>query len=186
MGIEAFCPNGHRMKVKDHLAGRLGVCPMCGSRFRLPDISNQPPPRQPVPIGTIPAAPIGTIPAVPDTAPLPVAEPLPIDPAVASSLPIAVPYPGPVPPFDPPPFAIPTVGTPTAVTFGQGPPPINPPGDFSQADPLLDWAASPQTPRFPRKRPRNDGGIGLSLALAAIAATAAALAWMVLRSRGIG
>lgn len=36
MGIVSFCPQGHRVKVKDHLAGRKGVCPTCGARFRIP------------------------------------------------------------------------------------------------------------------------------------------------------
>lgn len=36
MGIEAFCPNGHRVKVKNELAGRKGICPQCQSRFRIP------------------------------------------------------------------------------------------------------------------------------------------------------
>lgn len=36
MGIVAFCPQGHRVKVKDELAGRKGICPQCGGRFRIP------------------------------------------------------------------------------------------------------------------------------------------------------
>jgi hypothetical protein len=36
MGIVSFCPQGHRVKVKDHLAGKKGVCPICGARFRIP------------------------------------------------------------------------------------------------------------------------------------------------------
>lgn len=36
MGIIAFCPRGHRVKVKDELAGRKGVCPQCAARFRIP------------------------------------------------------------------------------------------------------------------------------------------------------
>ncbi|MFM7108464.1 MAG: hypothetical protein ACKOZU_07690 [Planctomycetaceae bacterium] len=36
MGIIAFCPNGHRIKVKDELAGRKGICPTCAARFRIP------------------------------------------------------------------------------------------------------------------------------------------------------
>jgi hypothetical protein len=36
MGIVAYCPNGHRVKVKDELAGRKGVCPECQARFRIP------------------------------------------------------------------------------------------------------------------------------------------------------
>lgn len=222
LGIEAFCPNGHRMKVKDHLAGRLGVCPTCGSRFRLPDISSAQTPRHPAPFGSIP------VPSA--TAALPVAEPLPLDPTVISSLPIAVPYAGPRPPIDfPPPSATPPSAMPTAVTFGQGPlapvlatvssglpapggtiptgsgtpppfmgtvptapppdgpwsSPIDPPSDVSPVDPILEWAAHPRSRVVSRKRPRNNGGIGLSLTLVAIAAIAAAMAWMILRSRGI-
>lgn len=36
MGIVSHCPNGHRLKVKDHLAGKKGICPSCGARFRIP------------------------------------------------------------------------------------------------------------------------------------------------------
>jgi hypothetical protein len=36
MGIVVFCPSGHRVKVKDELAGRKGVCPECQARFRIP------------------------------------------------------------------------------------------------------------------------------------------------------
>lgn len=36
MGIVAYCPNGHRVKVKDEFAGRKGVCPECRARFRVP------------------------------------------------------------------------------------------------------------------------------------------------------
>ena len=30
MGIVSYCPNGHRVKVKDYQAGRRGLCPTCG------------------------------------------------------------------------------------------------------------------------------------------------------------
>jgi hypothetical protein len=36
MGIVAYCPNDHRVKVKDNLAGKKGICPTCGARFRIP------------------------------------------------------------------------------------------------------------------------------------------------------
>ncbi|MFM8953387.1 MAG: DUF4339 domain-containing protein [Planctomycetaceae bacterium] len=36
MGIVAYCPQGHRVKVKDELAGRKGICPECQARFRIP------------------------------------------------------------------------------------------------------------------------------------------------------
>lgn len=35
MGIVAHCPNGHRIKVKDHFAGKKVLCPDCGARFRV-------------------------------------------------------------------------------------------------------------------------------------------------------
>jgi hypothetical protein len=36
MGIVAYCPVGHRIKVKDSLAGKKGRCPTCGAKFRIP------------------------------------------------------------------------------------------------------------------------------------------------------
>lgn len=39
MGIVAFCPQGHRVKVKDHLAGKRGICPTCSERFQIPLVS---------------------------------------------------------------------------------------------------------------------------------------------------
>lgn len=70
MGIIAFCPNGHRTKVKDELAGKKGICPTCGSRFRIPL------PRS----GDAPVAA-----ASPPTARL-----VSLDPRVARSLPVAI------------------------------------------------------------------------------------------------
>lgn len=42
MGIVAFCPNGHRIKVKDEFAGRKGICPTCAAKFRIPRKDAQP------------------------------------------------------------------------------------------------------------------------------------------------
>jgi hypothetical protein len=36
MGIKFHCPNGHKLNVKAFLAGKKGVCPKCGTRFRIP------------------------------------------------------------------------------------------------------------------------------------------------------
>lgn len=36
MGIRFHCPNGHKLHVKAFQAGKKGVCPDCGSRFRIP------------------------------------------------------------------------------------------------------------------------------------------------------
>jgi DNA-directed RNA polymerase subunit RPC12/RpoP len=36
MGIRFFCPNGHKLNVKEFQAGMRGVCPHCGSKFLIP------------------------------------------------------------------------------------------------------------------------------------------------------
>ncbi|MEX0936825.1 MAG: DUF4339 domain-containing protein [Pirellulales bacterium] len=36
MGIKFYCPSGHRLHVKESLAGRRGVCPHCGERVIIP------------------------------------------------------------------------------------------------------------------------------------------------------
>ena len=42
MGIRFYCPNGHRLNVKDFLAGKRGICPHCQTRFRIPRESEIP------------------------------------------------------------------------------------------------------------------------------------------------
>jgi hypothetical protein len=77
MGIVAYCPNGHRIKVKDKLAGKRGLCPTCGAKFRIPKIAG------------------GLLPPVFEeavSAALPLARFVPIDPGVVASLPRALPY----------------------------------------------------------------------------------------------
>jgi hypothetical protein len=70
MGIVCHCPNGHRVKVKDQLAGKRGLCPTCGDTFRIPQLSRTPDAISPE---------------------LPLAKMLPLDPAVVATLPKAVP-----------------------------------------------------------------------------------------------
>lgn len=41
MSIELTCPQGHKLKVKDRYAGKMGLCPHCGSRVRVPGVSEQ-------------------------------------------------------------------------------------------------------------------------------------------------
>lgn len=36
MGIRFYCPNGHKLNVKDFQAGRNGLCPFCGSKMQIP------------------------------------------------------------------------------------------------------------------------------------------------------
>jgi hypothetical protein len=44
MGIVAFCPHGHRINVKASLAGKKGLCPTCGAKFRIPAAAGGEPP----------------------------------------------------------------------------------------------------------------------------------------------
>jgi hypothetical protein len=42
MGIRFYCPNGHKLNVKEFQAGRLGICPFCGARSQIPTKSTRP------------------------------------------------------------------------------------------------------------------------------------------------
>jgi hypothetical protein len=72
MGIPVQCPNGHRMRVKDSLRGKKGLCPTCGAKFRIEPVSGP-----------------GRAEGMPG---LPCAREIPLDPAVIATLPRAVPY----------------------------------------------------------------------------------------------
>ena len=36
MGIRFYCPNGHKLNVKEFQAGRKGICPYCAAKFVVP------------------------------------------------------------------------------------------------------------------------------------------------------
>ncbi len=36
MSIKCICRNGHKLRVKDSLAGRVGLCPVCRAEVRVP------------------------------------------------------------------------------------------------------------------------------------------------------
>ena len=36
MGIRCYCPQGHKLNVKAEQAGKIGICPKCRVRFRIP------------------------------------------------------------------------------------------------------------------------------------------------------
>lgn len=76
MGIVCHCPNGHRVKVKDKLAGKRGLCPRCGATFSIPAGDGEP-------------SAAGQKPAEPT---LPVARFVPLEPAVVATLPRAMPF----------------------------------------------------------------------------------------------
>ncbi|MEN6407612.1 MAG: DUF4339 domain-containing protein [Thermoguttaceae bacterium] len=41
MGIRFYCPNGHKMNVKEFQAGQYGVCPVCGAKMQIPYTSTR-------------------------------------------------------------------------------------------------------------------------------------------------
>jgi len=89
MGIIALCPNQHRIKVKDHLAGKKGICPHCGARFRIPRESAPAAPARP----SLPAAatPGPVAAAAADSTPPPLARFVSQDEQWAATLPRALP-----------------------------------------------------------------------------------------------
>lgn len=86
MGIVAYCPNRHRIKVKDELAGRKGICPECGIRFRIPQESQS---ELPVAAAASPAS--TSPPAREPGVGLPIAEIVSFDAVLAATLPRALP-----------------------------------------------------------------------------------------------
>ena len=46
MGIRFYCPNGHKLNVKERLAGKRGICPECGVKLLIPRKSTRPSSRE--------------------------------------------------------------------------------------------------------------------------------------------
>ena len=46
MGIRFYCPNGHKLNVKEKLAGKRGICPHCGVKLLIPQKSTRPSSRE--------------------------------------------------------------------------------------------------------------------------------------------
>jgi hypothetical protein len=80
MGIVCLCPNGHRVKVKDHQAGKRGLCPTCGAKFSIPAAGGQ---------ERHGARETAGPPAGPS---LPLARFVPLDPSMVATLPRALPF----------------------------------------------------------------------------------------------
>ena len=38
MSIQVSCPRGHALKVSDAMAGKVGLCPICKARVRVPQV----------------------------------------------------------------------------------------------------------------------------------------------------
>ncbi len=81
MGIRFNCPNGHKLNVKEFLAGKRGVCPQCGAKFIIPMPAQAPAAQTPLPVGAGLPQSI-EIAVAPNQ---PVISPVPIPPTVARS-----------------------------------------------------------------------------------------------------
>jgi hypothetical protein len=51
MGIRFSCPSGHKLNVKNFLAGKRGVCPQCGAKFVIPMPTEESATETPQPVG---------------------------------------------------------------------------------------------------------------------------------------
>jgi hypothetical protein len=113
MGIRFYCPNGHKVHVKDYQAGQRGLCPTCGIKIQIPWQSTRTSSKEenahpqegaveapPSPPG--PAAPSVAAPAAPQTIQAPAATPV----AASAAMP--------APPV--PPASVPAGGTIDALT----------------------------------------------------------------------
>ena len=80
MGIVVYCPNGHRVKVKDVFAGKRVHCPICQAKTRVPRSASSfaPAPEEAMHPGsaTLPTAQLLSLPPE-AVATLPRAQPLP-------------------------------------------------------------------------------------------------------------
>ena len=74
MGIRFYCPNGHKLNVKEFQAGLKGICPYCGVKIQIPTESTRPSSKaeKEAPAGDVPAAQQA---APPDKPPPEAAEP---------------------------------------------------------------------------------------------------------------
>lgn len=109
MGIRFYCPNGHKVNVKEHQAGQRGLCPTCGVKIQIPWQSTRPSSKeedaqpqggatQAPPSPPEPAAPVAVAPALPQTFQTPAATPVAASAAMSQPPPPPAPVPagGPV------------------------------------------------------------------------------------------
>src|SRR3954466_6658715 len=77
MGIRFNCPNGHKLNVKEFLAGKRGVCPQCGAKFIIPTSTNVPAVAVPQPVGVGQSQSVEIVISPPPNHQLPMAAPSP-------------------------------------------------------------------------------------------------------------
>jgi hypothetical protein len=133
MGIRFYCPNGHKLNVKEFQAGRKGICPFCGAKILIPTESNRPSSKHDKQghHHEVAAAPVQPAVAAPSAA---MATPTPI-PAIVSNAGAAQPA---MPAVSVEPTSAPATA-PSASTFASSPTTFAAaPGDPAAADPLTE------------------------------------------------
>jgi len=73
MGIRFYCPNGHKLNVKEFQAGRRGICPYCGAKIEIPTHSTRKSSKELRAQRETAARPAAAAPETPE--PVPLAEP---------------------------------------------------------------------------------------------------------------
>jgi hypothetical protein len=171
MGIRVSCPNGHKLNVKEQLAGKRGICPVCRATFEIPS-AGEPRPAEPVAIesgGVVAhasAAGVHVAPAAKSVV-IPVVEP------VVTAAPAISPPPSPTPPL-----AVTSSATRQAQ---QAPPPSAPIAIHSQVS--VSEALESPSARFIAKRMRsrrNQTTLAIAL-LVAVILLAGLLIWVLSR-----
>jgi hypothetical protein len=171
MGIRVSCPNGHKLNVKEQLAGKRGICPVCRAAFEIPS-AGEPRPAEPVSIvsggAVVHASHTGVhvAPAAKSVV-IPVVEPVEVAAPAISSPPSSAQH-----------FAATSSAAPQAQ---QAPPPPAPIAIHSQVS-VSDALESPSA-RFIAKRMRsrrNQTTLAIAL-LVAVILLAALLIWVLSR-----
>ncbi len=170
MGIRFNCPNGHKLNVKEFLAGKRGVCPQCGAKFIIPMPAEAPVTQTPLPVGAglPPTIEIAVAPNQPVTSVVPI--PSTVASSADSELELAPPELVLSPAVDAPDLAIPDA-LPVSIL------PTQP--ALASAPPIIDPVDS--TVPLQRERGRRNQVVISILLLILVLVLAGVLAWVLKR-----
>jgi len=131
MGIRFSCPNGHKLNVKDALAGKRALCPDCGAKVQIPEFP-QPSAGASAPAAGVPSTETPTA-TVPDSGKAATNTPsivIPLDTSPTSvyrDVPPTPPVPPPLPATLVSPTSVRAVELPSTVVVPAKPPMVTPP-----------------------------------------------------------
>ena len=150
MGIRFYCPNGHKLNVKEFQAGRRAVCPYCGVKLRIPFQSTRKSSRadrdeEATELAAVAGESMPTEPPAPAEAPSPMAEPAAAQPMPARPMPVqaAVPQPAPVQPAPTKPIPMAASPAQPSTPYQSGMPPLAAPVAPGPSGPASPDTAAP-------------------------------------------